>query len=450
MAAGARRPLRRAVTRLSNSQYSWLETATRRFEGQTRTHGYIFAPWRVLVNSVQNFFENDDFLRASALTYTSTLSIVPILALAFSVLKGLGEADQVRPLVARYLALGSQSTSDQLMGFVENVNATALGAVGAAFLLGTVISTLGNIERAFNGIFHVPRSRSYLRRFSDYLSVLFTVPLLAAAALAFTAMVQVRVSLFPVIIHLVPYVFVWAGFFFLYVFFPYTKVRYTPALLGSGIAAILFQLAQWGYVRFQVGMANYRAIYGALATLPIFLLWTYIAWAVILFGAEITAAAQRGRNIPLLRPASPDFPCAATLHILVMLARQQLLRGRGVSVLELAHWLGVSVAAIDPLLVRLKDDGLVVEGSDEHHGGHGGPLHLVRAPASITLSEVVRTLLEEDPADAGESRVAELMRFIRKAQVEAVGQTTLADLVTDETSHAQIASAARGQLNPAS
>jgi membrane protein len=435
---------------LSNSQYNWLETATRRFEEQTRTHSYVFAPWRVLVNSVENFFENDDLLRASALTYTSTLSIVPILALAFSVLKGLGEADQVRPLVARYLALGSQSTSDQLMGFVENVNATALGAIGAAFLLGTVISTLGNIEQAFNGIFHVPRSRSYLRRFSDYLSVLFTVPLLAAAALAFTAMVEVRVSLFPIIAHLIPYLFIWAGFFFLYVFFPFTKVRYTPALIGSGVAAILFQLAQWGYVRFQVGMANYRAIYGALATLPIFLLWTYIAWAVILFGAEITAAAQRGANLPLLRPASPDFPCAATLHVLVMLARQQLLRDRGVTVLELAHWLGVSVATIDPIIARLKADGLVVEGSEEHHGGHGGPLHLVRAPASITVSEVVRKLLEEDPADAGESRVAELMGLLRRAQVEAVGQTTLADLVTDPTSQAQIASAARSQLNPAS
>jgi DNA-binding IscR family transcriptional regulator len=335
------------------------------------------------------------------------------------------------------------------MGFVQNVNATALGAVGAAFLIGTVISTLGNIERAFNAIFHVPRSRSYLRRFSDYLSVLFTVPLLAAAALAFTAMVEVRVSLFPIIAHLIPYLFVWAGFLFLYVFFPYTKVRYTPALLGSGVAAILFQLAQWGYVRFQVGMANYRAIYGALATLPIFLLWTYIAWAVILFGAEITAAAQRGANIPVLRPAAPDFPCAGTLHILVMLARQQLLRGRGVTMVDLAHGLGVSVAAIDPIIVRLKDDGLVVESSEEHHGGHGGPLHLVRAPASIKLSEVVRTLLQEDPADAGGSRVAELMRLIGKAQVDAVGQKTLADLAVDQTSHAQLASAASSQLNPA-
>jgi membrane protein len=381
---------------------------------------------------------------------STTTPGVTILALAFSVLKGLGEADQVRPLVARYLALGSQSTSDQLMGFVENVNATALGAVGAAFLLGTVISTLGNIEQAFNGIFHVPRSRSYLRRFSDYLSVLFTVPLLAAAALAFTAMIQVRVSFVPMMVHLVPYIFVWTGFFFLYVFFPYTKVRYTPALLGSGVAAVLFQLAQWGYVRFQVGMANYRAIYGALATLPIFLLWTYIAWAVILFGAEITAAAQRGGSSPLLRPASADFPCAATLHILVMLARQQLLRGRGVTMLELAHGLGVSVAAIDPIIVRLKNDGLVVESSEEHHGGHGGPLHLVRAPASITLWEVVRTLLEQEAADAGESRVAELLRLIRKAQAEAVGQITLADLVSDQSSPAQIASAARSQLNPAS
>jgi len=411
----------------------------------------IFAPGRVLASAVENFFENDDLLRASALTYTSALSIVPILALAFSALKGLGAADQLRPLVEHYLALGSKQTSDELMHFVENVNATALGTVGAVFLLATVISTLGNIEQAFNSIFHVPRSRSYLRRFSDYLSVLFTVPLLAAAALAFTAMVEVRVPLSPVVVHLAPYVFVWAGFFFLYVFFPYTKVHYGPALLGSGVAAILFQMAQWGYVKFQVGMANYRAIYGALATLPIFLLWTYIAWGLILFGAEVTAAAQRGGNAPQVRPASPDFPCAATLHILVLLARQQFQRNNGVTMLDLARGLGVTVLAIDPIVKRLKADGLVIEASDEHHGGHGGhggAIHLVRASSSIRLADIIRTLLEADPADPGESRVAELMRMIGKAQIDAVGETTLADLAGDQESELRLATAAHAQLNP--
>ena len=436
---------------MSNGQYSWLEQATRRFEEQTRTHTVIFAPGRVLANAIRNFFENDDLLRASALTYTSALSIVPILALAFSALKGLGAADQLRPLVERYFAFGSDATSEELMHFVENVNATALGTVGAAFLLGTVISTLGNIEQAFNSIFHVPRSRSYLRRFSDYLSVLFTVPLLAAAALGLTTMVEVRVSISPLLIHVAPYIFIWAGFFFLYVFFPYTKVRYAPALLGSGVAAILFQFAQWGYVKFQVGMSNYRAIYGALATLPIFLLWTYIAWGLILFGAEVTAAAQRGGNSPMVRPTAPDFPCAATLHILVLLARQQFLRSSHVTMLDLAHGLGVPVPVIDPIITRLKDEGLVIEASEDHHGGHGGhggALHLVRAPASIKVGDVIRTLLEENPADPGDSRVAELMRVIGKAQVEAVGDTTLAELAGDHESEHRLAAAAHAQLNP--
>ncbi len=437
---------------MSTNPHNWLETAAHRVETRAQSHKVIIKPWRVVVSAVENFFENDDLLRASALTYTSALSVVPILALAFSALKGLGGADQLRPLVEHYLALGSRATSDELMHFVENVNATALGTVGAAFLLATVISTLGNIEQAFNGIFRVPRSRSYLRRFSDYLSVLFTLPLLIAAALAFTTMAEVRVSFFPIIAQLVPYLFVWAGFFFLYVFFPYTKVRYGPALLGSFVAAVLFQFAQWGYVKFQVGMANYRAIYGALATLPIFLLWTYIAWALILFGAEVTAAAQRGGSAALVRPAAPDFPAAATLHILLMLARQQYLRERGVTMLDLAHGLGVTIASIDPIVDRLKEDGLVVEATGDH-AGHGGPLHLVRAPASIKLADVIRTLVEEEPADSGDSPVAHVMRKIAQAEVDAVGDITLADLVDlaepRPPAHQMPGAASRPQLTPA-
>src|ERR1700722_10435544 len=114
--------------------------------------------------AVVNFINNNDLLWASALTYTMTLSIVPILALAFSVLKGLGGTERMQPLIERYLALGSTDTAHDLMHMVGNVNATTLGSVGGAALLLTVISTLGTIENAFNTIWQVPAGRSYLRK----------------------------------------------------------------------------------------------------------------------------------------------------------------------------------------------------------------------------------------------------------------------------------------------
>ncbi len=439
---------RAAVNRVGTAPQNWLRAASKTVETRAHRHASIVKAWRIFVSAVESFFENDDLLRASALTYTSALSIVPVLALAFSAFKGLGGTDQLRPLVERYLAFGSEPTSKHLMRFVENVNATALGTVGAAFLVITVISTLGNVEQAFNSIFRVPRSRGYLRRFSDYLSVLFTLPLLIAGALAITAMAAVRIAFIPFVARLAPYGFVWAGFFFLYVFFPYTKVRYGPALIGSFVAAVLFQLAQWGYVTFQVGMANYRAIYGALATLPIFLLWTYIAWSVILFGAEVTAAAQRGGSAAIVAPTSAGFQCAATLHVLVILARQQFARARGATLLDLAHELGVTIGAIGPLVDRLKDDGLIVEASGDH-AGHGGPLHLVRAPESIPLADVVNGLVGDDPACSGDSPVAEVMRKIARAEIDAVAGATLADLAGPHPRDEKVSATARGRLTPA-
>jgi membrane protein len=142
---------------------------------------------------VRSFIANDEFLWASALTYTTALSIVPILALAFSVLKGFGYSDQLQPLIERYLALGSPEITRQLMSFINNVNAAALGSAGGAFLLATVITTLGTVERAFNSIFRVPESRSYVRKFTDYISVLLTVPLFIVAGIALTAFLSVRV-----------------------------------------------------------------------------------------------------------------------------------------------------------------------------------------------------------------------------------------------------------------
>ena len=113
---------------------------------------------------------------------------------------------------------------------------------------------------------------------------------------------------------------------------------------------------------------------------------------------------------------------------------------------DLGHGLGVPIPAIEPIVSQLKDDGLIIESTDDHHGGHGGPIHLVRAPASIRLSDVIRTLVEEDPADSGDTQVAETIRRLAKAQIDAVGDTTLADLMAPQH---QASAATQTQLNPA-
>lgn len=406
----------------------WIGSTAAKIRSRTTWRGVALRAWSVISGAVENFIENNDLLRAAALTYTVALSIVPLLALAFSALRGLGMQGQLRPLIDRYLALGSKGTADQLMSYVSNVNAAALGTAGAAFLIVTVISTLGTIEQAFNTIFRVPESRGYLRKFSDYLSVLFTVPLMVAAALAVTTMLSVRMAGVPEVASLVPYVLIWAGFFFLFIFFPYTKVRWLPAAAGSLITAILFQIALWGYVRFQVGVAGYRAIYGALATIPVFLVWIYTGWCIVLFGAEITAAGQRGTEPFALRPRSPDFPCAATLYALVRLAERQMGQTGSVTTADLAHEMGVSAAAMEPIIEGLRAAEIVVEAQPDANNSHTG-LYLVRHPEAISLADAVGGLVGADSGAPADSRVGGVMRAISDAQLGVLRKMTLADLL---------------------
>jgi membrane protein len=404
---------------------SWLQSKTLDLETRASKHVTALRVWHVLNRAVEGFLYNDDLLRASALTFTVALSIVPILALAFSAAKGFGGSERLRPLIERYLGLGAASS--QLMGYVENVNAAALGSAGGAFLLLTVISTMGAVEAALNTIFNVPQSRSYFRKFSDYLSVLFTVPLLMIAALGVTAVFSVRISHFPFVIQLLPYLFAWAGFFFLFVFFPYTKVKYGPALIGSFVTAVLFQLAQWGYVSFQVGVANYRAIYGAMATLPIFLVWIYIAWSVVLFGAELTASVQRGDMPPMLGPTSPDFLYSATMHILIRLADRAYRGGVEVTSWTLAHELYVAEAAITPILDGLKAGGFVIE-ADPGTGSANQGLFLAREASTIVLADAIKSVDYDQGASGGDPRVDRVLAKLGAVRIDLLKTITLEDI----------------------
>jgi membrane protein len=374
--------------------------------------------------AVLNFIHNNDLLWASALTYTMTLSIVPILALVFSVLKGLGGSERIQPLIERYLALGSSQTANDLMHLVGNVNAATLGSLGGAALLITVISTLGTIENAFNTIWQVPAGRSYIRKFTDYLSVVFTIPLILVAALTLTASFSSHLHEWHTASLLLPSIILWIGFFFLFIFFPYTHVRWDAAALGSFVTAVLFQFAQWAYVHFWVGMSSYKAIYGALATIPVLLLWIYLGWTIVLFGVEVSFAAQRGTTRYEILPRSLNFTRYAALLTLLRLAERAANRKLTVTVETLASELRVPTSELAPLVEGLKQLGLVIESSGDHSSRSG--LFLALDPSAIKLGEAFHGL----EMDAwGDQRIADLLGYLREVENRGLDSLTLRDLL---------------------
>lgn len=247
-------------------------------------------------------------LRAAALTYTTILSLVPVLAIAFAILKGLGAQNTLEPVLQK-LAGDSQETISRIIAYVNNTNFKSIGAIGVMALVVTVITLLENIEMAFNTIWGVRETRPLQRRFSDYLSVVVVGPILILVATSMTSSLQNQWIVKWLLQHeyfgeavllvfrLSPYVSVWIALVFLYIYIPNTKVRFNSALLGGILAGTAWQLAQWAYFHFQVGVANYNAIYGTLAALPVFLVWVFTSWLIVLLGVEIVCIHQSRRHV---------------------------------------------------------------------------------------------------------------------------------------------------------
>jgi membrane protein len=314
-----------------------------------------------VVERVVDGFQRDKVLLwASALTYTTGLSIVPILAVALSALNGLGGAQVIRPLLERYVTANSPEITDRLMSFVSNANAKTLGAVGAATLLVTVILTLGTVEQALNSIFRVVYGRTMARKFADYLSLTFAVPVLLAAALGVR---QILVRHLPSI-HGAGWISsgiaIWAGFLFLYVFFPNRKVRLEAAAVGSLVASVLLQFAQWAFIYFQYGVNSYAAIYGALASIPVLLTWIYMTWMIVLLGAEVTAAFER-RNQPIIADPWAMSERAVALAVALRLGERMAGRRGVVTPATLSAELGIDEAVLVEVLRRLERGGIVIE-----------------------------------------------------------------------------------------
>jgi membrane protein len=274
---------------------------------------FLIRQLRILLLAFRGFNEDNVTLRASALTYYTLFSIIPVVGLAFGIAKGFGlEAYLVSQL--EVALSGREEVLEWVLEFSQSMLETARGGmvagVGLIILLYTIFQVMNNIETSFNDIWQVKKARDWTRMLSDYFAMMFIAPLFFILASAATVFLNTQVHLIadkikylgflsPVLIwmvNLIPYVLIWIMLTIIYMVMPNTKVKFSSALLAGIIAGTLMQLVQWAYIFFQIGVSRYNAIYGSFAALPLLLMWLQISWLVVLFGAELAYANQNVEN----------------------------------------------------------------------------------------------------------------------------------------------------------
>jgi membrane protein len=268
---------------------------------------------KVLMVAFQGIKDDKVSLRASALTFFSLLSIVPVFALAFGLAKGFGLDKQLRIQILENFK-GQEEVLLQSLEFAEKMLANTQGGlvagIGFVFLFYSVMKLMNNIEVSFNDIWYVSQSRSITRKMTDYLAVMLFGPVLMIVANAMTVFVSSQIAhltetvnllglfksvIFP-LLRLLPFMVIWLVFTLLYLIMPNTHVKFKSALIGGILAGSAFQIMQWGFIRFEVNMSQYNAIYGSFAALPLFLMWLQFSWLIVLYGSEVSYAVQNVNN----------------------------------------------------------------------------------------------------------------------------------------------------------
>jgi membrane protein len=346
----------------------------------SRLKRYAFRCLRGALAVTRNFLEHKCLVRASALSFTTILSLVPFLALAFAILKGFGVQNALEPLIIERLAVGSSDVVSKIISYINNTKMASLGAIGLAALLVTAVSLLGTIEEAFNDIWGVEETRSIYRKFSDYLSVMIIGPVLLLAAMSIATSLQsqslVRWLLATAYFgdfllfcfRIVPFISIWLALVCLYSFIPNTRVNPLSALIGGILAGTAWLIAQWGYVHFQIGVAKYNAIYGTLAALPVFMVWIYTSWVIVLFGVEVVAAHQsRKTYLHDFEPGNLSYATRETTALVVLLsvADSFFREERPWTVKRLADEHHIPARTVRKILSKLVASGYLVVEEDE-------------------------------------------------------------------------------------
>ena len=380
-------------------------------------------------------------LQAMGLTYSTLLSLVPFLAVMFSVLKAFGVQNVLEPFLAQLLQpLGNAAAevTSRIINFVDNIRVGILGAAGVAMLFYTVVTLVAKIEDALNQIWRLPHSRTWSQRITAYLSVILVGPVMIFAALALTASAQSYwlverlfeigfVSyLFTLTTSVMPFVLLCATFTFLYKFIPYTKVRLSSALVGGAVAGLLWQVVGMAFAAFVANSARYEAVYSSFAIVIVFLIWLYTGWLIFLIGAEVTYFHQY--PYAFLYEAMTDgkgyrFQEWLALSALAEIARRHLSHRPPWEQTELAARLGVS--GLGNLIDEFVRSGILLK-SAEPEG-----IALARPPENIFVKEIIEIVGGSTMHERG--AIADVLLRRDQAAQKALEGITLKSLVEEHS-----------------
>jgi membrane protein len=403
---------------------------------------------RVVRLVVRGFTEDDLAVHASALTFVTLMSLVPMLAVAFALLKGFGFGqDEIGRLMEwrESMPVEFQQFVNQILSIVNSTNFAALGWVGLGFVVFTAVLVLGSVEVSFDRIWGVTTSRGLVRKTANYISILVLVPLLIGIGGTLQATLKGGLAhlLEPVgfgarsALRFTSLFSAWLAFYFLYTFLPNTRVKAGPAVFGSLFGAVAWVIWQKAYISLQIGVARYNAIYGTFASVPIFLFWLYVGWVVILLGAELAFALQNASTFQFESAADRANAKSRLLLALTVLAHAaEALAGNRTrfeaGAFARAH--RVPIRLLNDVIRVLTRAGLLAETA-----GKQGTYVLLKAAESVRIRDVVEVVLQDGagPEKLGlqtlSGEVAGILDSISAGFAQAAGERTVADLVKSGT-----------------
>jgi len=363
-----------------------------KFKPLPRGKKFFYGLLKVTFISVKEFINDKCAEKASALTYLSMLSLVPVLAMIFGIAKVFGIRELMEKELERYFS-GQTEILNQVQPYVDKMLNTASGGVvagiSAVFLIYTVIRLLMNIEAAFNDMWDIKKNRRWERKISDYVAVILLGPVLLIVASSATVFVKDTIQDFVIsleflgqlksgitfLLKLLPYTILWFLLFGLYLIFPNTRVKVFPALVAGIVAGTLYQLNQQAFISLQFAFARYDAIYGSIAFLPLFLIWLQISWLIVLLGAEVCYAIQYANQWEMNSEAlkiSYNHRRKLTLLLLYRIIKRFEKGSGGLSLRELAEKVNVPRKYVVDICHDLEKSGLITRIETDETAFHPG------------------------------------------------------------------------------